>query len=125
KLRTRRIEAEHAEELKGPKIQGKVIGSTSHGHYAKFASIPLGEVGAVKVRVSSGGSGGKIELHAGSPDGPLMGSIDVPVTGGWDKFEEHKTPLTPASKDRADIYVVFINPGKGGLMNLDWVEFAK
>jgi cytochrome c len=125
KLRTRRIEAERADGLEGPKIQGKVIGSIAHGHHAKFASIPLGEVGSVKVLASSGGAGGKVELRAGAPDGPLIGSIEVPVTGGWDKFEERQAKVSPPSKDRADVYVVFVNPGKGGLMNVDWVEFGK
>ena len=80
---------------------------------------------AVKVLASSGGSGGKIELRVGAPDGPLMGTVDVPVTGGWDKFVERQAPLTPPSKERGDVYAVFVNPGKGGLMNVDWIEFVK
>jgi len=71
------------------------------------------------------GSGGKIELHSGTPDGSLLGTIEVPVTGGWDKFAEFQTKVTPPSPDRADVYLVFVNPGKGGLMNVDWVEFSK
>ena len=125
KLRTRRIEAEQADELNGPKKQGKVIGSTAHGHFAKFASIPLADVGSVSVLASSGGVGGTIELHSGAPNGPLLGSIAVAPTGGWDKFTRLQTKITPPSPDRADVYLVFVNPGKGGLMNLDWVEFAK
>jgi len=125
RLRTRRIEAEQADALNGPKKQGKVIGSTAHGHTSLFKSIPLGEVGSVKVNASSGGSGGKIEIRIGAPDGPLLGTIEVPVTEGWDKFKQFQTKVTPPSKDRADVYLVFVNPGKGGLMNVDWVEFGK
>jgi cytochrome c len=29
----------------------------------------------------------------------------------------------PEGQGRGDVYVVFVNPGKGGLMNLDWVQF--
>lgn len=124
-LRTRRIEAEKADLLSGPKIQGKVIGSTAHGHVATFTSIPLSEVGSLKVRASSGGSGGTIECRVGTPDGPLLASIAVPNTGDWAKFEEWKTPLAKSETQRADVCLVFVNPGKGGLMNLDWVEFGK
>jgi len=124
KLRTRRIEAEKADELQGPKIQGKVIGSTAHAHKVRFDDIPLGEVGALKVLASSGGAGGRIEFHSGSPEGPLLGSIEVPNTGGWDKFQEFKSTVKP-SEERTDVYLVFVNPGKGGLMNVDWVEFVK
>jgi cytochrome c len=125
KLRTRRVEAEQADELTGPKKQGKVIGSIAHGQIARFARIPLGEVGSVKVRASSGGVGGQIEVHASAPDGPLLGTIPVPSTGGWDKFGDFQTKIAPPSKDRADVFLVFVNPGKGGLMNVDWVEFGK
>jgi len=124
KLRTRKLEAELADSLEGPKKQGKVIGSTAHGHLARFFSIPLADVSRVKVRASSGNVGGTIEFRAGSPDGPLLGSVAVPNTGGWDQFRDFETPLTKTHQ-RADVCLVFVNPGKGGLMNLDWVEFRK
>lgn len=123
RLRTRRVEAERADSLEGPRLQGRVIGSIAHGHLARFASVPLAQVGAVKVFASSGGSGGTIEIRADGPEGPLLGKIEIPVTGGWDQFKEFATPLA-AGPERADVCLVFVNPGKGGLMNLDWVEFA-
>ncbi len=124
KLRTRRIEAEQAGGIEGPRKQGKVIGSIAHGHFVRFASVPLGEVGRVKVFASSGGAGGTIEIRSGAPEGGLLGSIEVPVTGGWDQFREFETTLTKTG-NRADVCLVFVNPGKGGLMNVDWVEFGK
>jgi cytochrome c len=125
RLRTRRIEAEKADHIEGPKIQGKVIGSIAHGQSAKFSSIALGDVGSVKVRASAGGGGGKIEVRSGAIDGPILGTIEVAPTGAWDKFVELETALTTPGPDRADVYLVFVNPGKGGLMNVDWVEFGK
>ena len=50
--------------------------------------------------------------------------MEVPNTGGWDKWIEPQCPLpATAPRTHADVYAVFINPGKGGLMNLDWVQF--
>jgi cytochrome c len=125
KLRSRRIEAEKADSLDGPKVQGKAIGSIAHGQSAMFAAIPLGDVGSVKVRASAGAGGGKVEVRSGAVDGPVLGTIDVAPTGAWDKFVELETALAAPGKDRADVYLVFVNPGKGGLMNVDWVEFGK
>ncbi|RFC46315.1 MAG: cytochrome c [Verrucomicrobia bacterium] len=124
-LRTRRIEAEKADELGGPKKQGKVIGSTSHGHFVRFRSIDLTRTGSVQIMASSGGHGGTVEVRAGAVDGPVLGSLQVPNTGGWDKFQPFKTPLAKAPQDRTDLFLVLVNPGKGGLMNIDWVEFKK
>ena len=122
-LRSRRLEAE-AGEIQGARILGSMIGAIDHGHSVKFAAINLTDVGSITARASSGNVGGKIEFRAGSPAGDLLGTVDVPNTGGWDKWIEPQFTLPQsASRTRADIYAVFINPGKGGLMNLDWVQF--
>ena len=79
---------------------------------------------SITARASSGNVGGKIEFHTDSPTGDLLGSVEVPNTGGWENWIEPKTALAPnAPHARSDVYVVFVNPGKGGLMNLDWVQF--
>ncbi len=121
-LRHRRLEAELAEEITGAKVQGKSIGSINHGHSARFASLNLADSASATVRVASGGVGGKIELRAGSPAGELLASFEVKPTGGWDKWVELGSPLKPHAQ-RGGVFVVFVNPGKGGLMNLDWIQF--
>jgi cytochrome c len=127
-LRSRRIEAETG-ELQGPKVLGlsgasakKGVGATNHGHFVKFTGLNLADSKTVTARTSSGGSGGKIELRVGSPTGELLAMIDVPVSGGWDKWQEGTSALKKVD-GRSDIYAVLVNPGKGGLMNIDWVQF--
>ena len=130
-LRNRRVEADLNDGLTGPTklssggCTGKYcLGSIGDGHHVRFAGISLAEVGSITARASSGGSGGKIEFHAGSPTGELLGSVEIPNTGGWEKWVEQQTPVAPnAARQRADVFVVFANPGKSGLMNLDWVQF--
>ena len=122
-LRSRRLEAE-AGEIQGAKILGSMVGAIDHGHSVKLAGINLADVGSITARASSGNVGGKIEFHAGSPTGELLGTVEVPNTGGWDKWIEPQCTLAPtAPRSRTDVFAVFINPGKGGLMNLDWVQF--
>jgi len=130
-LRGRRIEAEGNETPGGCKVMGggnasgkKALGSIAHGNSACFKNIPLQQVGAFTCRVSSGGPGGKIELHAGAVDGPLLGEFDVQPTSGWDNWVELKAARSAAEAPaRADVFAVFVNPGKGGLMNFDWLQF--
>jgi cytochrome c len=122
KLRYRRLQAELADEKKGLKALGNFLGAIDHGHYARFDRINLSDCGSATFRVASAGQGGKIELHSSSPDGPLLAEVEVKPTGGWDKWMELSAPL-PAATNRADVFAVFVNPGNGGLMNLDWVQF--
>lgn len=128
-LRARRLEAESG-EVNGPKINGngqasgkKILGSINDKHFVKFSGIPLANVGGFKVRATSGNVGGIIEFRFGQPDGVLLGSVAIPNTGGWDKWIEKAGEMKLQANQRGDVYVVFSNPGKGGLMNLDWVEF--
>ena len=119
-LRSRRIEAERG-EITGAKNLGTVVGATDHGHHVNLGTLNLAGSKSVTFHASSGNVGGKIELHSGSPTGDLLATVEVPNTGGWDKFIDPTAPL--AATPRAAIFAVFVNPGKGGLMNLDWVEF--
>ena len=122
KLRSRRIEAELTEEKSGAKVLGKFLGAIDDGHYARCANLNLNGSSSVTFRVASAGHGGKIELHLGAPNGPLLSDIEVKPTGSWDKWVDLTAPLR-ANPMRGDVYVVFVNPGKGGLMNLDWLQF--
>ncbi len=124
RLRSRRLQAEAADEKSGLKVSGGYLGAIDHGQYARFAQVNLGDSGSVTVRVASAGVGGRIELRGQAVDGPIVATFDVAPTGGWEKWVELSSPLTGvAGAERQDLYVVFSNPGKGGLMNLDWVQF--
>lgn len=121
-LRSRQLDAEHG-DVQGPKRMGNVIGSIDHGHFVRFTGIDLATVGGLTARASSGNVGGTIEFRLGSPTGEVIATLAVPNTGGWDKFIEPSVKIEPPRDQRADVVAVFTNPGKGGLMNLDWVRF--
>lgn len=124
-LRNRRLQAESADEKTGLQVLGSFLGAIADGHSARFKQLNLRDSGTVTCRVASAGVGGRIQLHAGSVNGPLLAELAVHPTGGWDQWIEISAPLhdgTPG-KEREDVYVVFVNPGQSGLMNLDWIQF--
>jgi cytochrome c len=120
-LRQRRLQAELADEILGARVLGSFVGSIDHLHSVRFAGINLADSSSVTVRVASAGSGGTLELHSADPGGPLLASFEVEPTGGWDKWVEKTAPIS--QKPKGEIIIVFKIPGKGGLMNLDWVQF--
>lgn len=130
-LRSRRIEADQNDGMTGPTKLGSkgctnqyCLGAIAHGHTVRFAHVNLAGVGGIRIRAASGNVGGKIEVHAGDKDGPLLASFDVPNTGGWEKWIEKEEKLgADAPKTRGDVTVLFANPGKSGLLNFDWIEF--
>lgn len=129
-LRSRRLEAEVNDGQEGPQTLGagnagggKFMGAIDHGHHLRFSGLNLARAAKVTCRVASAGNGGWIELHSGKPDGPLLAKLEVPITGNWEKWTEITAPLTIPDPARSDLYIVFVNPGKGGLMNIDWIQF--
>ena len=131
-LRNRRLEAELNDGAHGTQALGgatascgKFVGDTSDGQHLRFNNIKLDTTSKITCRVASAGQGGWIEIHAAKADGPMLAKLQVPVTGGWEIWQEITVPLTKPDPVLGDLYVVFINPGKGGLMNLDWIQFEQ
>ena len=126
RLRSPRLQAEEADEHGKLQIMGDKVGAIEHDAFLRFRDLNLTDRTRAKVSVASNGAGGTIEFRQGAPDGPLLGSLEIApaMTGDWGKYVTKELSLkSPA--ERGDLCVVFINPGKSGLMNLDWVEFGR
>ncbi|MFM8890217.1 MAG: carbohydrate-binding protein, partial [Planctomycetia bacterium] len=129
-LRPRRIEAEDADEIRGPQVLGsgqagggRFIGAVNHGHTLRLRGLPLDGVGSVMLRLASAGAGGAVELRLDRADGPVIATVPVQVNGAWEAFYDRTVPIVPTS-GRHDLVVVFTHPaGAGGLINLDSVSF--
>ncbi|MCA9038080.1 MAG: carbohydrate-binding protein, partial [Planctomycetaceae bacterium] len=134
-LRPRLVEAESADEINGPQVLGsgnasgqKFLGAINHGHTLRFRKINFDQVGEVKLKIASAGSGGTIELRVDNPEGPLLATVDVEVNGNWEEFYERTVEIDhqdTSISGRHDLIIVFTHPEKaGGLMNLDAIQFS-
>ena len=63
------------------------------GFYTKVRSVDMGD-GADRIIVCTRGNGGKLELHAGSENGALLASMNIPASSAW---EEHAFDVTDAA----------------------------
>ena len=131
-LRSRHIQAELADEYKGTQPLGadqaegkRFMGAVEHEGFLRFNKIALAQVKQIVIRAASAGAGGIVEAHRGSVDGPLLGSVTVEVNGDWHRFTEKIIELQEPS-GRDDVCLVFKNEkNRGGLMNIDSVEFRR
>ncbi|MFF7393404.1 PQQ-dependent sugar dehydrogenase [Streptomyces scabiei] len=125
-------QAEHYGDSSGIAVQskptahgGKTVGDISNGDWISFEPYVLSNATKITARVSSGGAGGKLEVRAGSPTGRLLGSATVPVTGGWDTFQDVSANLSRAPRGTTTLYLVFKGSGSGGLFDVDDFTFTK
>ncbi|HEV2783925.1 MAG TPA: ThuA domain-containing protein [Actinophytocola sp.] len=130
-LQPRHKESDHYTRQSGTNLfdlqdgtAGKLVGNISHGDWVSFEPVNLSGVDALRFRVASAGAGGFIDVRRGGPTGPVLGSVAVPVTGGWRTW----TTVTADITDPGGSYELFLvarnTSSTADLFNVDWLEFV-
>ncbi|MEU3854054.1 lectin [Streptomyces sp. NPDC029554] len=101
-----------------PAHGGRTVGHIENGDWISFKPYALANATRFTARVSSGGTGGTIEVRAGSPTGTLLGTATVPVTGGWETFQDVTTALSNQPSGSTTLHLVF-KGGSGSLFDVD------
>ena len=122
----KRIEAETIAWNKGIKVRNiddfhMELASLDDGDWTSVAGLDFGEEGTDKftARVKSA-KGGKIEVRLDSPEGSLIGTVEVPK--GTDEYTDITTEITPVTGEK-NVFLVFKGEGTD-LMNLDAFIFG-
>jgi PKD repeat protein len=103
---------------------GRTVGDINNGDWISFTPYALGNARQLTARISSGGSGGTLEVRAGSSTGTLLGKATVPVTGGWETFQDVTADLSRAPRGTTTLYLVFKGSGSGALFDVDDFTFT-
>jgi glucose/arabinose dehydrogenase len=129
-LQPRHRQAEHRDTQSGTALfskataeGGQTVGDISNGDWIAFLRYALAGESRFTARVSSGGSGGTLSVRAGSPSGTVLGSVTVPVTGGWETFADVSTTLSAVPAGTTTLYLTF-HGGTGTLFDLDAFTFG-
>jgi hypothetical protein len=102
---------------------GMNVGWIENGDYIKVKGVAFGAgASSVNVRVASETGGGRIEWHLDSATGTLIGTCDVPGTGGWQTWTTVTCPVSGATGTH-DLYLRFAGGG-GYLFNVNWWQFT-
>ena len=141
----RKVEAETMAFSKGLKTEqnsevGVYVTDIHNDDYIKLQNVAFGHKvpRTFYARVASGLRGGQIEIRLDSVGGRLLGTVNVPGTGGWEKWQtitldldySTLTDLNAPSRTisgldlpaTADLYFVFKGRKGPKLFNFDWWE---
>jgi glucosylceramidase len=100
------------------------LGYSANGSWAEYQNIDFASgVSSVSIRVASGGSGGTLEFHLDSINGPLAGTATLQATGGWQTWTTITEPISGATGIRNLFVVIRSGGGAGGVANLNWFQF--
>jgi cytochrome c len=105
-------------------VEGEMglVGHFKNNTHILWKELHLGGIRHAKFRTGCfSQNGGTLELHAGSPDGPLLASVNVPPTGNG-AFEEVVAAVSP-TETLVDLCVVARCSEPNTVLGLNWVEF--
>ena len=131
RLQPHRLQAEHFASSASPaplpshdpQGGGLDIPSVSHGNTLSFRPIRLDGIGSISFRVQPGGNGGRIEVRDGAPDGPLLGTAEVPPGGDEEPYRNVTARIRNPGESREVFFVFLRSPGDRDLFSLNWIEF--
>ena len=125
----RKVEAETMAFSKGVKTEqndevGVYVSDIHNGDYIKLQNVCFCNKlpRTFTARVASGLRGGQIEVRVDSLKGQLLCRLEVPATGGWEKWQTITADFTELVKGRHDLYLVFTGRKGPKLFNFDWWE---
>ena len=129
KATTQSIQASSFSETSGLQTEitsdingGYDVGYIDDGDWALYKNIDFGSgVRSLQVRAASAGNGGTLEFHLNGTSGPLIGSVAIPITGGWQTWTTVSTAVSGATGIN-DLYIVF--KGTSSIGNVNWFQFS-
>jgi beta-glucosidase len=104
---------------------GNDVAYVSPGDFLYFDDVDFGASTppAVEARVASAASSGTIEYRLDGVSGPLIATMPMSSTGGWQTWTTKSVSVTGQAMGRHRLYLVFSGPG-GDFVNLGWFRFA-
>jgi glucosylceramidase len=114
------LQTESTSDMNG----GYDVGYADDGDWALYRYIDFGDgasVNIVSVHVASAGTGGVLEFRLGSAVGPLIGSVVIPLTGGWQTWTTVAGTISGVTGVN-DLCIVF--KGTSNIGNVNWFQFG-
>ncbi|WP_286753591.1 MULTISPECIES: glycoside hydrolase family 43 protein [Sphingobacterium] len=119
--------SEYVKSYQNEKV-GVFIKAKKDGAYTCVKNVDFGERGASNffARVGTTHNGGvSMEVRSGAIDGALLATIQVPMTGGDDRWTTVETILANKVKGVHDLYFVFKGKAPSNILFFDCWKFGR
>jgi beta-glucosidase len=105
---------------------GQNVGYITAGDWLAYSGLDFGAGAAsVTTRWASGSSvSGTVQYRLDSVSGPVIASVPVSNSGGWQSWRSTSTNLSGSASGTHTVYITFAGTG-GDLVNLNWFQYAQ
>ncbi len=107
---------------------GQNVGWIAQGDWLAYDNVDFGDVSAVSVttRVASASSvTGTLQYRLDSTTGPIIASVPLSSTGGWQSWTSRVTTLSGPATGVHRVYITFTGGGGQDLTNVNWFQFSR
>ncbi|WP_107428964.1 glycoside hydrolase domain-containing protein [Streptomyces sp. Amel2xC10] len=133
------LQAESPDEMEGPRLTREKnnsdgnLGGVTEGAWERYAKLDFGGVAPRSVSVRYANSQAttakpsSVDIHAGAADGPVVATVQLPGTGGWQYYSTVQAAVTdPDALLRASsaTFVFHAPAGQQWVSNFDWYQFS-
>ncbi len=111
------------EENTGDFLGGEInMAYINHNSHLMYTPMNFENIDFMTIRWAALNHESTFEVHIDAPDGPIIASRSLPITGAWQTYDYFTMDLENPGGTH-DVYLVFKNPGKTGLGNINFMEF--
>ena len=106
---------------------GQNVGFIAPGDSIAYTNVDFGSPTALRVttrRASGSSSTGTVQYRLDSVTGPIIASVAVSNTGGWQTWGSVTTNLTQSVTGVHTVFITFTGPGPE-FVNLNWFQFGR
>jgi hypothetical protein len=131
-LQPRRKQAEHFSASAGVIVTdsgdaagggGPAVSGIDDGDWISFRPVNLRNINQIRYRLGTSGAGGRIEVRADSPTGPLISTATLAQTGG--AFATVPAGITDPSGTHELFFVFRGSASQLANLKLNWIEFDR
>ncbi|MFJ1595611.1 glycoside hydrolase domain-containing protein [Streptomyces sp. NPDC088261] len=133
------LQAEDPDQKEGPSLVSERnnsdgnLGGVTEGSWERFTKLDFGGVAPQSVSVRYANSQAvdakpsSVDIHAGAADGPVVATVQLPGTGGWQYYSTVRASVTDPDALLAAESATFVFHAPSGqqwVSNFDWHQFS-
>ncbi|MGW0086095.1 glycoside hydrolase domain-containing protein [Streptomyces sp. NPDC003393] len=133
------LQAEAADQMEGPSLVKEAyysdgdLGGVTEGAWERYGKLDFGGVAPRSISVRYANSQApdakpsSVDVHAGTADGPVVATVSLPGTGGWQYYTTVQATVTDPDAllaAKSATFVFHAPSGQQWVSNFDWYRFS-
>ncbi|MFJ5837963.1 glycoside hydrolase domain-containing protein [Streptomyces shenzhenensis] len=133
------LQAEDPDQMEGPSLKAEAyysdgdLGGVTEGSWERYNKLDFGGVAPRSISVryansqATNAKPSSVDIHAGDANGPVVATVPLPGTGGWQYYTTVQAAITDPDAllgAKSATFVFHAPSGQQWVSNFDWYQFS-